>query len=265
MYEGLKKPKNLTQYRLMQGVTDFGNLTQFNLYETGYSFLVVCKIPRFIEILRDTSDDNVRQMINNYIHVLEYEFRGLSGIEDITTDPLEVTNGINTLNLIGKVTEQSASTITMQFIEKSGSVITRFHEFFLKGIKDPRTQAKTYYGLIQDGTLEPGYENETFTLLYIVTDNTMLEIEKAYLLLAAQPTKAETSMYESTKGDISNKELSVEYSCFPVTGNTINKKAKEVLDWMNSSENPNKLILQSQNFDYTGTENIKAKKSSTNV
>lgn len=261
MFEHLKKPRDLMSYSLMKGVPDYGNLSQFNLYETGYSFLVVCQIPKFLERLK-AENEGYKVLIDNYVHILENEFRGLDGLDNMTVDTLEITNGIATLNMIGKVNQQSQATVSMRFFEKSGSTITKLHELFLSGIKDPMTQAKTYHGLINgknDG-MDAGYENETFILLYIVTDNTYRQLERAFLLLCAQPNSAEISMYNSEKGDIQQKELSVEYNCFPVKGDAVNKAAKEVLDWMVNDENPDHVVLDSSNYHYTGIEAVKVNK-----
>lgn len=254
--EYLKKPTNLTQYKLMKGVTDFGQLEQFNLYESGYSFLVVCKIPKMLEELtkKDAKNESgLKSLIETYVHILENEFKGLDGIEDMTTETLEITDGISTANLISKVVQQSASTVTMRYTEKSGSVLTKTHELYLRGIKDPKTQVKHYNGLLADGTIvEAGYEHEVFTLLYFITDNTAREIEKAYLLMCGQPTKAELSIYNSEKGTIENKELGFEMNCIPVTGEFVDKKAKEVLDLMNKNEEGNNRYVNfnSTHFDY---------------
>ena len=256
MFDSLKAPRNLTGYKLMQGVTDYGNLAQFNLFETGYSFLLVCQMPKFIEELAKKKTQ-YQTLIDNYKRILEFEFRGLDGLDDMTVDTLDLTNGITNLKMIGKVNQQSDATVTMQFFEKSGSAITKFHELFLTGLKDPMTQGKHYHGLIKDGTLEAGYENEVFTLLYLVTDNTMLQLERAYLLLCAQPTKADFSMYNSTKGDIQNKEISVEFNCFPVKGDEVYKKANEALAWMNNEENDDQIIIDSSDYKYTGIDKIK--------
>ena len=250
MYDFLKKPRDITKYTLMRGVTDFGNLDQYNLFETGYSFLTIVSVPKWLETLAST-DSNFATLFANYLHILEYEFRGLDGLEDITSDSLELTNGISTMNMISKVNQQSASQVSMRYFEKSGSVITRVHETFLKGIKDPRTQFKHYHGLIDSGALEAGYENEVFTFLYGVTDNTGTELEKAYLLLSAQPTKAETSMYVSEKGEIDKKEVTCEFNCFPITGNLVDQKAKAYLDYLNTV-----ITKDSSSFAYTGIDKV---------
>ena len=255
MFENLKQPRDITKYTLSRGVTDFGNLNQFNMYESGYSFLILVSIPKFLDILSQ-KNDTYKSLITNYKHILEYEFRGLDGLDNITSDVGSITNGISTIDVINKVEMQSNGTFSMRFFEKSGSVITRTHELFLTGIKDPRTQVKHYHGLIQDGTLEAGYENEVFSFLYFVTDNTMTEIEKAYFIVSAQPTQAETSIYESEKGNIEFKEITVEFRGFPITGNEVDRKAKEVLDWINNPKNPNHITNDSTDFVYSGTEKI---------
>ena len=47
----IKMPRNVTEYTLMKGVTDFSNLKQFDLFESGYSFLTVVSVPRFMQLL----------------------------------------------------------------------------------------------------------------------------------------------------------------------------------------------------------------------
>ena len=55
MFDYLKKPRDLTDYNLMLGTTDFGNEVQFNMYEKGYAALFVIKIPKFLEKLADNN------------------------------------------------------------------------------------------------------------------------------------------------------------------------------------------------------------------
>ena len=43
--------KDVTTYRLMRGVPDFGSLVQFNPYETGYAAFIICQMPKFMEML----------------------------------------------------------------------------------------------------------------------------------------------------------------------------------------------------------------------
>lgn len=223
------KPKNLTQYTAFRGVTDFTQIGQFAQFETGYSFLSVIQMPVYLTKLAEL-DTNVASLVNSFKHMLEYEFRGLDGLPDVNAETYSITDGINEQNLINKVTQDTSVTISMNYFEKQGSLITKFSEYYLTGIKDRMTQAKTYHGLIKNGLLEPGPENEVFTLLYYVTDNTMLRLEKAVLLANCQLTKAETSMYNTTRGDINNKEMTIEFTCFPISGYEVDKAAKSLLE-----------------------------------
>lgn len=228
-----KKPRSVAEYTKMRGVTDFTNASQFNVYESGYAFLVVLSRPAYLEKL--TSNDDVKKLLNTFTHILENEFRGLDGIDDITAENIEFTDGISQMYSIGKVTQQSASEISMTFTEKTGGIITKFIEYYLKGIKDPRTQAKTYHGLIKSGDMAAGFENEVFNFMYIVTDSTMLSLEKAYLLANAWPSKAPTNIYNTTKGEIDKKEVDVTFNCFVVDGEEVNKRALKLLSYISEA------------------------------
>lgn len=217
-------PRNLTQYTAYRGVTDFSQIGQFNQFESGYQFLSVISLPKMM-----TKNSSMDQMNKNFKHMLEFEFRGLDGLPDLNADTFEITDGINTQRMINKVSRETSVTISSQYFEKSGGLITKYSEYYLTGIKDPATQAKTYHGLIADGTLAPGLENEVFTMLYYVTDSTQLRLERAVLLANCQLTKAETSMYNGSRDNISNKEMTIEWNCFPITGYQVDKAANYLL------------------------------------
>lgn len=223
------KPKNLSNYTSFRGVTDFSQIGKFNQYETGYQFLTVVSMPPFMEMLA-SKRDNVRNAHVAFRDMLENEFRGLDGLPDIQADQFEITDGINTVRMINRVTEDTSINVSMSFFEKQGSLIERYSEYYLTGIKDLKTQAKTYHGLIADGLMEPSLENEVFTLLFYATDNTMLRIERAVLLCNCQLTKAELSMYNGSRSDINNHEVTVEFSAFPVRGELVDKAAKKMLE-----------------------------------
>ena len=226
----VRKPRNLTEYTAYRGVTDWTQIGQFDQFETGYSFLSVISIPKFMRRLADLDTTYAGPLVDSFIHMLEYEFRGLDGIPDIASETSTITNGIQEVNMIKKVTQDSSIEISMSYFEKSGSLITKFSEYYLTGIKDYRSEAKTYHGLIASGEMSPGYENEVFTLLYYVTDNTYLELERAFLLTNAQLNKVDNSVYNSNRGDIDNKEITLTFNCFPITGNKVDKAAKAMLE-----------------------------------
>lgn len=223
-------PKNLTQYNAFRGVTDFTQIGQFNQFEKGYSFLSVIAMPKFIEVLAK-QDDEVAKMCFSFKHKLEYEFRGLSGLTDVTAQTNTITDGINEVAYINRVTMDTSITVTMPYFENTGSLITKFSEYYLTGIKDRISQAKTYHGAIRAGLIEPGLENEVFTLLYYVTDNTMLSLERAVLLANCQLTQATVSNYDGSREDIgTNVPYDISFTAFPIMGTMVDKAAKALLE-----------------------------------
>ena len=264
----------------MRGVVDYGDLYQFAPFESGYSFIAVINGPKFPSSMGCTTLESLQE---KFISIIENEFRGLDGIEDITSDTIEITDNISTLSLVGKVNQSTSSQITMRFFEKTGALITKYISMYLRYIRDPKTQAKTYGGKINCDTAQKsiGPANEVFNMLYIVTDSTCLHVEKAFLLLNAQPTTAGYSeLYNTEKGQIETKEITVNWNCFVVDGATINKVAAVYLknimvywdndekEWKNTKKT-GKINVNSWNTDWsisgvgdTGTIKIQSLESS---
>ena len=256
------KPFNISTD--MRGVIDFGDLYQFAPFESGYSFIAVINGPRMANII-DTAtmkdkngkqidvDKNFKPLQDSFISIIENEFRGLDGIEDITSDTMEITDNISTMSLIGKVNQSTSSQITMRFFEKTGALITKYIATYLRYIRDPKTQAKTYGGAIKDGTAY-GPAQEVFNMLYVVTDSTCLHVEKAFLLLNAQPTSAGYSeLYNTEKGQIETKEITVNWNCFVVDGVEINKVAATYLEKIivTNENSSGKININSWNMNWT--------------
>ena len=248
----IKMPRSVTEYTLMKGVTDFSNLKQFDVFESGYSFLTVVGVPEFMTALA-ARNAAVKNLQDGLVHIMEGEFRGLSGIPDITADAGTISNGNNEMMIINNVTMDTSITVEMTFWERSGSLITNYLNYYLTGIKDPYSKSKTYHGLVGSVYNDPGPQYEVFTFLYYVTDNTMRKVEKAYLLANCQPTMAPNSqLYNSTRGTIEFQEISVSFNCFPIVGDQVNKYASMMLqnDLNVANGDPRKVILDSNDYEW---------------
>lgn len=252
MLNYVKRPRSVTEFTLMKGVTDFSNLRQFDMYETSYSFITICSVPKYMQLLANR-DERVRELQDTFTHIVEGEFKGLDGIPDVTADTGTISNGVNELQVINNVTQDTSIQVSMSYYERSGSPITKYIEYYLTGIKDPNSKAKTYHGLIADGTItDPGADYETFTILYYVTDNTCRKIEKSYLLANCQITTAPNgTLYNSSRGDISFPEISLSINAFPIASDRVNLYANKMLDYsLNSAPSSERLILDSNDFNY---------------
>lgn len=256
MFVNTKDYKDVTSYKLMRGVPDFGSLVQFNPYETGYAAFIICQMPKFMETLARYNQE-YNKLVKNWAHIIEYEFKSFDGLEDVTAETTTLGDDLNSINIINKVTMQSASTFTLSYEEKSGSILNKFAYLYITGIKDPRTQVKTYHGLIHNNILEPGFENEVFTFLFIATDNTMRKVEFSTLIVGAQLTNCTRSMYNYTKGTIDKQEVNVSFNGYPITGTKIDKAAQAVLSYLlSSSAKARQIVVNSDDFDYTGIDTI---------
>ena len=133
--------------------------------------------------------------------------------------------------------------------------MTKFARAYMSFIKDPRTQVKTYGGLIHNDMIDSGFENECFTFLFINTDNTMRNVEAAYLIVAAQLNAAELDMYNYTKGTIEKKEITVKFNGYPITNAYVDMVASDMMKFLLSREaGARQIILNSTNFMYTGLD-----------
>ena len=251
LFKGTKVPRSLTKYNLYRGITDFGALEQFNIYQSGRSFLKILQYPEFLKVLGDTNSD-YKNLIENALHIIEFEFKGLDGLDDITSSTLEINDGLNGINVINQVREQSTASVTMRYTEKSGSPLTKFSELYLQGIYDTRSSFKHYHGLIEDGLIDDGYENEIFTFLYWVTDSTGLHIEQAYILLGAQLTFSDKSIYNSTKGMHDAHETNMTFNCFPARSPQVTQLAQSMLQSM-------AIIKNNADMSYSYSTNWKSK------
>ena len=256
MFTNTKDFKDVTTYKLMRGVPDFGSLVQFNPYETGYAAFIICQMPRFIELLAK-KNASYEKLMKNWAHIIEYEFKSFDGLEAMSADTISLGDDLNSINVISRVNMQSASEFSLTYDEESGSPLTKFAKLYLTGIKDPRTQVKSYHGLVHSNQLEPGFENEVFTFLFIATDNTMREVEAAYLLIGCQLNSADLDMYNYTKGDINKREVTVKFSGYPIQSSYVDAAAADMLKFLLSTDaGARQIIVNSNDFDYTGVSAI---------
>lgn len=243
----------------MRGVIDYGNIAQFAQFETGYCFLSVINGPGFANMVNDTpKGKGFLNLQKAFISILEKEFKGLDGIDDITSDTMEITDNITSMSLIAKVNQSTNSQISMRFYEKEGALITTYISKYLRMIKDSKTEAKTYGGAITANTAKSEYgpKKEIFNMMYIVTDATCLHVEKAFLILNAQPTSAAFSeIYTADKGEIGNKEVNVTFNAFVVDGSLVNKAASNYLEAMvqTSANTSGKINVNSWDFNWSIT------------
>ena len=138
--------------------------------------------------------------------------------------------------MISKVEGMGSTTVTLTMTESTGTPITKYVGTYLDRIRDPYSQARSYAGRLGIGKdrIDPydaGLKREVFNMLYIITDSTCFLVEKAFFLLNAQPINASYSdLYNVTKGDISAREISVNFNCSVREGSAANYLASRYME-----------------------------------
>lgn len=121
---------------------------------------------------------------------------------------------------------------------------------FGTGIFDPSTLTIKEFNPMYN-YCTPSFANEVFSFLYIVTDNTWLQVERAYLLSNAQITKAPLGLLSNCeKGNIELAEIDLTFNCFVVSNDNVNAAAYKYLQKIRTNTN-NPIVLNSTNMKYS--------------
>ena len=86
----------------------------------------------------------------------------------------------------------------------------------------------------------------------------MMNVEAAYLIIAAQLNSADTDMYNYTKGDINKRDVQVKFNGYPIQSTEIDHAAQKLIRHLLSSNAKEKqIVVNSMNYNYSGTEKLK--------
>ncbi|QDJ97794.1 hypothetical protein PALS2_169 [Staphylococcus phage PALS_2] len=154
---------------------------EFDPFVTGYSFIVWTKIPSWVE----KQFPGFKAMTQKNFK----SFQGLENIEMTTNDYMHTFNG-NNYRTAASITKGNTG-FQMTHQEFSGSPIKNMYQYWVSGIRDPRTGIATYPKI---HNLEYAAKNHTGELLYIQTrpdaNNTSKNnIEFAAYYTAVIPTR----------------------------------------------------------------------------
>ena len=86
-------------------------------------------MPKFITKLAE-NNSYYNKLVQNWQHLVEYEFKSFDGLQDITADAIELGDDLNKLEVISKVNMQSSTDFSLNYDERSGSVFTKLYPFF---------------------------------------------------------------------------------------------------------------------------------------
>ena len=224
--------KDLTKYSLFLGGLNVKAkaLEQYNPLKTGYTRIFVVQMPKFMNRILPLASKNFK-------HMLEYGFKTIEGIQNLTMEYEAITGGYAGRSFeIPTILKDETNAITIKVQEMSGSPVREYIEMWLSGISDPHTGLCHYHGALDkdSATGNAGMEaiqaNQVAEMIYVSTDNTGREIEFACLLSNMIPKVVKRDHYNYESGTHSAVEYDIEFTCTMYTSPDVNEVAKLLLD-----------------------------------
>ena len=224
--------KDLTKYSLFLGGLNVKAkaLEQYNPLKTGYTRIFVVQMPKFMNRILPLASKNFK-------HMLEYGFKTIEGIQNLTMEYEAITGGYAGRSFeIPTILKDETNAITIKVQEMSGSPVREYIEMWLSGISDPHTGLCHYHGALDkdaatgNAGMEAIQANQVAEMIYVSTDNTGREIEFACLLSNMIPKVVKRDHYNYESGTHNAVEYDVEFTCTMYTSPDVNNVAKLLLD-----------------------------------
>ncbi|MEI2418911.1 hypothetical protein V6O07_01450, partial [Arthrospira platensis SPKY2] len=153
--------------------------------------------------------------------------------QDLQVATEDLTGGVagNNFKVVSNA-KDDFDTFTMKVYELQGAPIREAVEYWLTGVRDPKSGYAHYHGVVDK--IEGGYcaRNHTAELLYIETDPTGLSsgIEYACLITNIMPTKVPKSHLNMTHGDHGVVQYDLEFTGIKYESASINQQARIIVE-----------------------------------
>lgn len=211
MHEHSYKPKEPTTANdFFSGSVHTGK-ESFDPYVSGYAFIYWLALPKWVT-------DHSLKAGGDFKALTQKNFKSFSGISNIELETEGVKGGFtgNETHYTKGIGNKS-SEFTLKYQEHSGSPLTQTYNYWVTGIRDPKTGIATYPAAHD---LPYHSSNHTGTLLYVVTrpdaDNfgglDRGVIEHASLWTHVQPKRINLEHYNFEAGDHSFFELEQQFT-----------------------------------------------------
>ena len=224
--------RDLTKYSLFLGGLNVKAraLEQYDPLKTGYTRIFVVQMPKFMNSILPIASKNFK-------HMLEYGFKSIDGIQNLTMEYEAITGGYAGRSFeIPTILKDETNAITIKVQEMSGSPVREYIEMWLTGIADPHTGLCHYHGAldIDDATgdmqMDAIQANQVAEMIYVSTDNTGRRVEFACLLSNMIPKVVKRDHYNYESGTHNAVEYDIEFTCTMYTSPDVNNVATQLLD-----------------------------------
>lgn len=203
---------------------DDGNIAQWDPMIGGYATFYWTKLPPFMKA-------GAPDLLERFKNLTQKGHTAFEGISDLTAATEDVVGGMNGNSYkFASNVKDDFDEFTMKVYELQGSPIREAAEWWLTGVRDPKSGYAHYHGNLD---IPGGYcaRNHTAELIYIVTDPTGTAdgIEYACLITNIMITKVPKSHLNVTHGDHPVTQLDLTFSGIKYESEFINKAAVQIL------------------------------------
>lgn len=213
---------DITQYALFLGGPNATNevLRSFDPLKEGWARLFMVRKPAFLQ-------DTIPNKLTYFKHILEYANTGVSGLGDYTLNFQAMTGGYGGRQIqVPTYTSDGTDNFTVTVYEMSGSPIREVIDFWINGISDKMSTFSHYNG----SNLPKMLANQSAEFIYVVTDNTGLEVEYACMFANAVPTTIQVSQLDYSAGSHDLVQYTIPFNCIRYDSIQINKLAKKLIE-----------------------------------
>lgn len=204
---------------------DDGNIAQFDPKVGGYATFYWTKMPPFM-IAAD------KDLTTRFKNLTEKGATSFDGIQDLSVATEDVTGGTagNSFKVVSNAKDEF-DTFTIKVYELQGAPVREAVDFWLTGVRDPKSGYAHYNGALD--TVVGGYcaKNHTAELVYVETDPTGLAggVEYACLITNIMPTKVPKAHLNKTDGEHGIVQYDLEFTGVKYESKSINEQAKAIL------------------------------------
>ena len=205
-------------------------LEQYDLLRTGYTRIIILRMPYFMEKL-------LPEETKKFKHMLEFGNVGIDGIQGYSVETTQATGGFAGASIeLPTGTKDDTNSITIKVYDTQGSLIRVYVDTWITGTFDPVTGLNHYHGArdtaILGDTAKSMYfsqANHTMEALIIATDPTGDIPEYVALTTNMFPKQSDHSHFNFDPGSHELVQISLEFTANKYMSSQINYLGKVAL------------------------------------
>ena len=226
------KLDSIQNYSLFLGGTNVTHdvLQAYDPLRTGFARIFMVRKPVWVDeyYKKDSSKD-----FNTFKHILEYGNTAISGISDIQVETQTLQGGYTNkgFDIPVSVTD-GTNRLTITVYEFSGSPVRSVLHTWINGTVDLMNGLSHYNGVTVEGsgTMDKIEANQTAEFIYVLTDNTGMNVEYACLFANCFPLNLNLDPFNYQSGQHEIVSTPVEFTATKYESIQINTVAKALLD-----------------------------------